>query len=112
MFAGDGSDVGGILPVGGAAVVALAVALVLAALGRLPAPRVGRSGVVLVCGLAGLTLWIGITMSWSIAGDRSWDAFNKAMAYARSSGSESSSPPWGGRSVRGSLRGCSHSCSA
>ena len=82
MFAGDGSDVGGILPVGGAAVVALAVALVLAALGRLPAPRVGRSGVVLVCGVVGLTLWIGITMSWSIAGDRSWDAFNKATAYS------------------------------
>ena len=81
MFAGDGSDVGGILPVGGAAVVALAVALVLAAFGRLPAPRVGGSGAVLVCGVAGLTLWIGITMSWSIAGDRSWDAFNKSLAY-------------------------------
>ena len=80
-FAADGSDVGGILPVGGAAVVALAVALVLVALGRLPVPRVGRFGAVLVGALVGLTLWIGITMSWSIVGDRSWDAFNKAIAY-------------------------------
>jgi tetratricopeptide (TPR) repeat protein len=81
LFAGDGSDVGGILPVGGAAVVVLAAALVLVALGKLPAPRVGRSGAVLVAALVALTVWIGVTMSWSIVGDRSWDAFNKAIAY-------------------------------
>src|SRR5918995_434163 len=81
LFAGDGSDVGGVLPVGGAAVLTFAVALVLVAFGRLPVPRVGRSGAVLVAALVGLTLWIGITMSWSIVADRSWDAFNKAIAY-------------------------------
>jgi tetratricopeptide (TPR) repeat protein len=81
LFTGDGSDVGGILPVGGAAVVVLAAALVLVALGKLPAPRVGRSGAVLVAALVALTVWIGVTMSWSIVGDRSWDAFNKAIAY-------------------------------
>jgi O-antigen ligase len=80
-FAGDGSDVGGILPVGGAAVLLLAVAFVLVAFGWLPAPRVGRSGAVLVGALAALTLWIGATVGWSIVGDRSWDAFNKAAAY-------------------------------
>jgi O-antigen ligase len=80
-FAGDGSDVGGILPVGGAAVLLLAVAFVLVASGWLPAPRVGRSGAVLVGALAALTLWIGATVGWSIVGDRSWDAFNKAAAY-------------------------------
>ena len=81
VFAGDGSDVGGILPVGGAAVACLAVALVLVALGRAPAPRVGRSGATLVAAFVGLTVWIGVTMSWSIVADRSWDAFNKAIAY-------------------------------
>jgi hypothetical protein len=81
MFAGDASDVGGILPVGGAAVVALAGALLAVALGRLPPPRVGRSGAFLVGAAAALTLWIGATMGWSIVGDRSWDAFNKAVAY-------------------------------
>ena len=80
-FAGDGSDVGGVLPVGGAAVVVLALALVLVALGRLSVPRLGRSGAVLVGALVGLTLWIGVTMSWSIVADRSWDAFNKAVVY-------------------------------
>jgi hypothetical protein len=81
VFAGDGSDVGGILPVGGAAVACLAVALLPVALGRAPAPVVGRSGAVLVAAFVGLTVWIGVTMSWSIVADRSWDAFNKAIAY-------------------------------
>lgn len=81
MLAGDGSDVGGTLPVGGAAVVALAAALVALAFGRDPVPRVGRSGLLLIAAVVALTLWIGMTMSWSIVGDRSWDAFNKAVAY-------------------------------
>ena len=81
LFAGDGSDVGGTLPVGGAAVIALAAALVAAAVGWLPVPRIGRSGVLLIGAAVTLTLWIGVTMSWSIVGDRSWDAFNKAVAY-------------------------------
>lgn len=80
-FAGDASGVGGVLPVGGAAVVLLAAALVAVALGRLPAPRLGRSGGFLVASLVALTLWIGATMGWSIVGERSWDAFNKAVAY-------------------------------
>ena len=80
-FAGDGSDVGGVLPVGGAAVIVLAGALVLVAFKRLPVPRVGRSGALLVAGVVGLTIWIAATMGWSIVGDRSWDAFNKAVAY-------------------------------
>ncbi len=80
-FAGDASGVGGILPVGGAAVVLLAAAMVGVALRRAPAPRAGRSGVVLVVAAAALTLWIGATMGWSIVGERSWDSFNKAVAY-------------------------------
>jgi hypothetical protein len=80
-FAGDGSDVDGVLPVGGGAVLVLAAALVLVAFGRVPVPRIGRSGVLLVCALVGLTLWIGASIGWSIVGDRSWDAFNRAVAY-------------------------------
>jgi hypothetical protein len=80
-FAGDGSDVGGILPVGGAAVVLLAAALVGVAFGWLPAPRVGRSGAVLVCALVLLVAWMGVTVWWSIVADRSWDTFNKGAAY-------------------------------
>jgi O-Antigen ligase len=82
MFAGDGSDVGAVLPVGGAAVLLLAAALVAAALGWLPVPRVGRSGAALVWALVLLVAWTGATVWWSIVADRSWDAFNKSVAYA------------------------------
>ncbi len=82
MFAGDGSDVEGTLPVGGAAVVLLAGGLVAAALGWLPVPRIGRSGVGLLSALVLLTAWTGATVGWSIVADRSWDAFNKSVAYA------------------------------
>ena len=82
MFAGDASDVGGILPVGGAAVLLLTGALVASALGWLPLPRVGRSGAVLVWVFALLVAWTGATVWWSIVADRSWDAFNKSVAYA------------------------------
>jgi tetratricopeptide (TPR) repeat protein len=82
LFAGDGSDVGGILPVGGGAVVLLAGVAVAIGLGRLPAPRLGRSGAALVGSLVGLVAWIGVTIAWSIAPDRSWDVFNRAVAFA------------------------------
>ena len=82
MFAGDGSSAGGTLPVGGAAVVLLGIALVAGAFGWLPVPRIGRSGAVLLWALLLLVVWTGVTIWWSIVGDRSWDAFNKSLAYA------------------------------
>jgi O-Antigen ligase len=81
-FAGDGSDVGGTLPVGGAAVVLLACVLVGVGLGWLPSPRLGRSGATLVFAVLFLVVWTGLTVWWSIVGDLSWDAFNKSVAYA------------------------------
>jgi O-antigen ligase len=81
-FAGDGSGVGGILPVGGAAVLLLGAALVAVALGRLTAPRVGRSGAALVAATVALVAWTGVTVVWSILPDRSWDAFNRGVAFA------------------------------
>ena len=41
----------------------------------------GARALLLVGAAVALTLWIGVTMGWSIVGDRSWDAFNKAVAY-------------------------------
>jgi hypothetical protein len=81
-FAGDGSGIAGTLPVGGAAVVLLAAALVGVAFGWLPTPRAGRSGVALVSALLLLVAWTGVTVWWSIVADRSWEAFNKTVAYA------------------------------
>jgi O-antigen ligase len=82
VFAGDGSDAGGVLPVGGAAVLLLAGAFVGMGAGWLAAPRIGATGALLVGATLALTVWTGLTMAWSIAPDRSWDSFNKALAYA------------------------------
>jgi len=81
-FAGDGSGVGGTLPVGGAALLLLVGALLAVAFGRLPAPRLGRAGTAVVWSLVLLVTWTGVTVWWSIVGDLSWDAFNKSAAYA------------------------------
>src|SRR6187399_2196324 len=81
MFAGDGSGTRGTLPVGGGALLVLTAALVVVSLGRLPAPRVGRAGAVLLGSFVLLVAWIGTTVWWSIVPDRSWDAFNKSIAY-------------------------------
>jgi hypothetical protein len=81
-FAGDGSDVDGVLPVGGAAAVLLAAALLAVAFGLVAAPRVGRSGGVLIVAMVLLAAWTGATVWWSIVPDRSWDAFNKSAAFA------------------------------
>ena len=82
IFAGDASDVGGILPVGGSTLVLATVLLVLVAGGRLPMPRLGRSGVAVAAALLALAAWTGATVAWSIVPDRSWDATNRVLAYA------------------------------
>ncbi|MBA2384967.1 MAG: hypothetical protein H0V68_09960, partial [Actinobacteria bacterium] len=81
-FVGDGSDSGAILPVGGGAVVLLGAVLVATAFGRLAAPRVGASGAALAFTLLLLVAWTGATVAWSIVPDRSWDAFNRSLAFA------------------------------
>ncbi|GIU95820.1 MAG: hypothetical protein KatS3mg012_2277 [Gaiellaceae bacterium] len=82
VFAGGGSGSRGTFPVGALALGVLAAALVAIGIGRAPAPRLGRSGALLVAALVGLVAWTGATVAWSIAPDRSWDAFNKALAFA------------------------------
>ncbi|MFO7572867.1 MAG: O-antigen ligase family protein [Gaiellaceae bacterium] len=82
VFAGDASGTRGILPVGGLAVALLTASLVAVGLGRLPAPRPGHAGTALVASLLALVAWTGVTLTWSIAADRSWDALNKGLAYA------------------------------
>ena len=81
MFAGDGSGTRGTLPVGGGALLVLTAVLVVVALGKLPAPRLGRAGSVLLGSFVLLVAWLGVTVWWSIVPDRSWDAFNKSVAY-------------------------------
>ena len=45
---------------------------------RLSAPRLGWIGVGL---LFGFVVWTGISLAWSVAPDRTWTEFNRAIAY-------------------------------
>jgi O-Antigen ligase len=82
MFAGGGSGFGGVLRVGGAAVLGLAGALVLVGLGHIALPRLGRAASILVASTVLLVVWTGASVVWSIVPDRSWDAFNKSVAFS------------------------------
>jgi O-antigen ligase len=80
-FAGDGSGFDGVLPVGGAAVVLLVGLVVAFAFGVVPFPRLDASGLALVAALVLLVAWTGATVVWSIGPDRSWETFNRELAY-------------------------------
>src|SRR5262245_363205 len=80
-FAGDGSGFDGVLPVGGAAVVLLAGLVVAFAFGVVPLPRLDAPALALVAALVLLVVWTGATVVWSIGPDRSWETFNRELAY-------------------------------
>jgi hypothetical protein len=76
LFFGDATSNGRLFWIGAAAVIAAAVAF---AWGAVPVPRgAGTAVFVLLAALAG---WVGLTMSWSIAPDRSWEAFDRILVY-------------------------------
>jgi tetratricopeptide (TPR) repeat protein len=77
LFFGDGTSDGRLFWIGSLSVIA---AVVLAAVGGIPAPR--GAGLVTLCLLAALTLWVGLTLWWSIAPDLSWAAFDRLLVYA------------------------------
>ena len=47
--------------------------------GAVPLPRLDRAGLTAVAATVGLVVWSGLTIWWSIAGDRSWDALGKGI---------------------------------
>jgi O-Antigen ligase len=81
LFAGGGSTYGPLAGIGGAAVVAAAAAVSLTLFGRLPWPELGRIEIACFACLAGLVLWTGFSVLWSITPDRSWEYFNREFVY-------------------------------
>jgi hypothetical protein len=59
----------------GAGLVAVGLALV----GRTPVARLDRPGRVVVAAAVGLAGWTGLSIAWSIAGDRSWERLNLGL---------------------------------
>jgi hypothetical protein len=81
VFFGGGSQ-DAFLAVGGSVAAGLAAAAVAAAaLGHLPAPRLGLPGLVFCVAATGLVVLAGVSIAWSIAGDRSWLGLGKGLVY-------------------------------
>ena len=81
LFAGGGSTYGPLVGVGGATVVAATTALALALFGVIPWPPLERTGLACLVLLAGLVVWIGLSVLWSVIPDRSWEYFNRGVVY-------------------------------
>jgi hypothetical protein len=65
----------------GLAALCLAAALVVAALAGLPRPALSREALVALGFLVAFVGWTGISVIWSIEGDRSWAYLNRGLAY-------------------------------
>ena len=76
LFFGDGTSNGRLFWIGSLAVIAAAV---IAVGSGIPVPR--GAGLATLVLLVALTAWVGVTMSWSIAPDLSWAAFDRLLAY-------------------------------
>jgi O-Antigen ligase len=81
LFAGDGSSYGSLVWIGALALVAGGVLLALSLWGALPWPRLDRAGLACVVLLAGLVVWIGLSVLWSVTPDRSWEYANRGLVY-------------------------------
>ena len=74
FFAGGASGTSATAPLGTVAVLVAAALVVGCSRGHVALPRLDRAGTVAVAAAIGLVAWTGLSIWWSIAGDRSWDA--------------------------------------
>src|SRR5262245_38428231 len=81
VFSGGGSGSGSLATLGLLAVCGAAAATSAAAFGVLALPRPDRPGWVVLASGAALALWAGVSVVWSIAGDRSWAGLGKGLVY-------------------------------
>lgn len=86
LFLGSGTSGGRLLWIGGAAWLLAAAWGTAAALGAVELPRLGRAGLLAIGSLLALAAWMGISIAWSDAPDRSWGALNRGLVYAALAG--------------------------
>jgi hypothetical protein len=77
LFFGSGTDTTRLAWIGGLAAILWAIAAA-----TLPAPRLTRAAWAFFALLAAFGLWSALSILWSLAPDRSWDAANRVFAYA------------------------------
>src|SRR6187401_167358 len=81
LLFGGGSSVAPVAWIGGGAILAAVAASGLVLWGLLPAPAVGREGLVFGALAGAFVAWNGVTIVWSAAPDRSWEYFNRGLVY-------------------------------
>ena len=67
--------------IGGLAIAFAAAAAVSAAVGSLAVPALSALALATVGCFAGLVVWQGFSMLWTIEADRTWNYFNRALVY-------------------------------
>ena len=65
----------------GVAALSVATAVAVGALAGLPRPTFSREAVVALGFFAAFVAWNGVSVIWSIEGDRSWAYFNRGLVY-------------------------------
>jgi O-antigen ligase len=78
---GHGSRDGALATAGIAAIACAAAGIALGLRGTVPLPRLDRAGAVTVAAAGALTLWAGLSIWWSIAGDLSWSWLARGLVY-------------------------------
>jgi tetratricopeptide (TPR) repeat protein len=81
VWLGGASGDGSVFELGLLGVVVCGGGLVASALGLVQLPRLERAGAATVASLLALVAWMGLSIVWSVAGDRSWSALNKGSVY-------------------------------
>ena len=81
VLAGGGSGTSALPWVGVPALLLAATVAAAGAVGIVPLRSPGRAGLALLLLLAAYALWSGVTIAWSVAPDRSWDAVNRTLVY-------------------------------
>ena len=79
VFFGGGSGSSAVPWLGTAVAAVLAGLGVAAGLGRLDVPRPARPALLTAAALVALLAWMGLSVVWSIAPDRSWATFNRSL---------------------------------
>ena len=81
LFAGDGSSYSPLVWIGGAAILAAGAGLALGFWGLTPLPRLNAPSLAFVGFFAAVVVWMGLSVLWSVAPDRSWEYANRALVY-------------------------------
>ena len=82
LFLSDGSAYSPLVWIGGTALLASGIGLALAFWPVIALPRPDAAGLAFLGLLAGLTVWTGVSVLWSVEADRTWEYFNRSAVYA------------------------------